>query len=170
MKYTIQTIDPQNGFLFFWGHTNPNGYLSQWYPCEFSYDNINFNCSEQWMMYYKAKSMNNEEYMKKILEAKAPNIQKRLGRKIPDFDIGYWEKIKFEVVVKGNLLKFSQNEDLKEKLLATKEVLVEASPFDKIWGIGLKKESVNANDPQKWNGQNLLGFAIMEVRDLLCSK
>ena len=82
-----------------------------------------------------------------------------------------WNQYKFEIVVRGNILKFSQNKELKKFLLSTNDaVLVEASPYDKVWGVGLKRDDVKINNPNKWQGENLLGFALMEVREKLQKK
>ena len=79
-----------------------------------------------------------------------------------------WKSARFDVVVKGNLAKFSQNERLKSYLLSTADrIIVEASPKDDVWGIGLEESAIDVINPRKWKGTNLLGFALMEVRDLL---
>ena len=102
----------------------------------------------------------------KIIKTKSPRQMKSLGRKVNGFDEGTWDKHKVAVVEKANLLKFSQNEDLKQLLLSTKgKTLAEASPFDKIWGIGYTAENARKNQSE-W-GTNLLGKALMKVRDSL---
>lgn len=93
---------------------------------------------------------------------------KKLGRKACDYDDEVWKEKRFDVVVKGNIAKFSQNEKLLDSLLSTGDkILVEASPKDTVWGIGLDESSSEAIQPLKWIGENLLGFALMEVRDIL---
>ncbi|SHF05931.1 conserved hypothetical protein, ribA/ribD-fused [Chryseobacterium takakiae] len=91
-----------------------------------------------------------------------------MGRKVKKFDLDIWNEHKYEIVKKGNFLKFSQNEGFKEFLLSTdNKILVEASPYDTIWGIGMLETDPNTKNPVQWNGENLLGFALMEVRDEL---
>lgn len=120
------------------------------------------------MMTRKARLFNDHEILEQILKAETPNQAKSLGRKVRNFDPQIWDEHKYEIVKQGNLLKFSQNEKFKEFLLSTGDrILVEASPYDKIWGIGMLETDPKAHDPSQWNGENLLGFALMEVRDLL---
>jgi len=104
------------------------------------------------------------------LNAGSPNQAKSLGRKVKNFDPKIWDEHKYEIVKQGNLLKFSQNEKFKTFLLATNnKILVEGSPYDKIWGIGMLESDSRAENPLLWNGENLLGFALMEVREELKS-
>lgn len=100
-----------------------------------------------------------------------PEILKQLGREVQHFDAEVWDAHKFDIVVKGNLAKFGQNPDLRKYLLNTGErILVEASPFDRIWGVGMREDDKDILHPQKWFGLNLLGFALMVVRDELKCK
>jgi ribA/ribD-fused uncharacterized protein len=116
----------------------------------------------------KARLFNDHEILEQILKAETPNQAKSLGRKVRNFDPKIWNENKYEIVKQGNFLKFSQNEKFKEFLLSTDDtILVEASPYDKIWGIGMLETNAKAKDPTQWNGENLLGFALMEVRDEL---
>lgn len=126
---------------------------------------------EQYMMYNKAKLFNDHSTAAEIMCVRDPKKIKALGRKVKNFKEEVWDKNKFEIVVRGNVLKFSQNKELKEFLLSTNDaVLVEASPYDKVWGVGLKRDDIKINNPNKWQGENLLGFAIMEVREELLKK
>ena len=114
------------------------GYLSQWWKSEFKIDGVKYNCCEQYMMAEKARLFNDYEILKEILECTDPNKIKSLGRKIKNFDSDIWDKNCFNIVKKGNYAKFSQNEKLKNLLLNyTCDIIVEASPLDKIWGVGL---------------------------------
>jgi ribA/ribD-fused uncharacterized protein len=161
-------------FLFFWGHkASKHGEvtkscLSQWFPAPFEWNGGRFPTAEHFMMASKAELFGDLETRQAILAAEDPGKAKALGRKVKSFDEEVWIRHRSRLVVEGNLLKFSQNPRLKKFLLATGDaVLVEASPMDAIWGIGLSADSNKAGDPTQWRGLNLLGFALMEVRDRL---
>jgi ribA/ribD-fused uncharacterized protein len=161
-------------YLFFWGHQkSKSGELtsscfSQWWTSPFIVENVRYNTAEHWMMSQKALLFNDREIYEKIIVAKSPAEAKKLGRQVSNFDEAIWNAKRFEIVIKGSLDKFTQHKDLKEFLLNTKErVLVEASPVDRIWGIGLTVDSEKAENPKCWNGLNLLGFALMKVRDII---
>lgn len=152
-------------FVFFWG-----GEFSQWFPSKFTVAGKEYSCAEQWMMAEKARAFNDWETLDKILTAKEPRVMKGYGRLVKNYDDEVWSKIRYQVVVKGNLAKFTQNEPLKKILLDTAERdIVEASPHDTIWGIGLGEWNEEILDKSKWRGQNLLGKALMEVRDIIRS-
>ena len=162
-------------YLFFWGHqskgnTISKSYFSQWYTSPFNEDGNRFATAEHYMMYGKAKLFNDLDAMDKALNAKNPGAVKAVGRAVKGFDQTIWNANKFDLVVKANLAKFSSNVDLKNFLINTgKRVLVEASPVDKVWGIGLAQDDDAASNPNLWKGENLLGFALMEVREQLQS-
>lgn len=164
-------------FLFFWGHTpskdgNINeSCLSQWYSSSFTDGNIVYNCAEQFMMAEKAKLFNDAEMRKQILSSIQPKEMKEFGRCVKNFDKTKWDNECYDIVKKGNIFKFSQNKQLWNYLKETKDrILVEASPRDKIWGIGMGKLNENVENPLMWHGKNLLGFVLTEVRDLLLEK
>lgn len=180
MKYNtdqlIETIESGEKikYVFFWGHqAHPDGRItsscfSQWWLDEFKVNNIVYRSAEHWMMARKAELFEDYEILEKIYDAKTPAEAKSLGRKVRNFIPSNWNEQKYQIVVEGNKHKFSQNPQLKEYLLQTNtRVLVEASPVDRIWGIGLAKDNRDVYDPSKWRGENLLGFALMEVRDHL---
>ena len=157
-------------FLLFWGHQKSASIsascLSQWYTSSFWQDETRYLCAEQYMMAKKAECFGDKEALEQILSAKDPAQMKALGRQVRGFDAKVWDEIKFGVVLNASYLKFSQNAPLRDFLLQTvSKVLVEASPVDKIWGIGLAASDENAQNPMKWRGQNLLGFALMRARD-----
>jgi hypothetical protein len=161
-------------FLFFWGHQlSKDGSItkscfSQWWVAPFEVDDIVYRTAEHWMMAGKARLFGDEVAAAKVLAAATPSAAKRAGRLVRDFVPEVWDKHKFEIVVAGNWHKFSKHTALKEFLLNTGEqVLVEASPKDKIWGIGMAGDHPDARNPAKWKGDNLLGFALMEVREKL---
>ena len=178
IKYNVDWVKNQviPEFVFFWGHkshgkTITKSCLSQFYPCRFKKDGIVYNCAEQYMMSEKAKVFKDEEAYQLILSESAPAQIKKYGRQIKNFNDEEWNKHKIKTVVEGNVLKFSQNEDLKEFLIETGDkILVEASPHDRIWGIGIDANNPDANNPNKWKGENLLGFSLMEVRDIIKNK
>lgn len=157
-------------FLFFWGHQIKNSEItkscfSQWYPSEFQIGIYKYLFMEQYMMAEKARLFGDNEIEKEIMNSINQKEIKALGRKVRNFDESTWNEEKYSIVLNGNYYKFMQNERLRQFLLSTKDaVLVEASPYDKIWGIGMLESSSNINNPLKWQGENLLGFALMEVR------
>jgi len=166
------------GFLFFWGHT-PGWFvgadkscLSQWFPAAFEVDGVTYATAEHFMMASKARVFEDTDKLEKILATSSPRKAKSLGRKVANFDAAIWREHSFEIVKQGNLAKFSQNSELQEFLLQETEdlTLVEASPVDKIWGIGLAEDHPDAVNPEKWQGENLLGKALMEVREVLRSR
>lgn len=146
----------------------PNGYLSNWYPSKFEVDGITFTSMEQYMMYKKAIYFKDEEIAQKMLATNSPEEIKALGRLVKNFDGRLWKGICQMVVYEGLKQKFLQNEDLMVELLATKDaILAECARTDDIWGIGLGMDDPRRLDIKEWNGQNLLGFALMMVRDNL---
>lgn len=150
-------------YIFFWG-----GIYSQWYRSIFVVDSIEYQCAEQYMMAEKARTFGDEVNLQKILSVDDPKKQKKWGRTVKNYDDDIWSRVRFDVVVRGNYAKFSQNEYLKKQLLATGDkIIVEASPYDKIWGIGLSEYDERCLYEAYWKGQNLLGKAIMKVRDML---
>ena len=145
-----------------------NGYLSNWYLSDFKVDSIQFSSMEQYMMYKKAIVFNNTKIAKEILETKDVSKIKALGRQVSNYNDTYWNGVRQIIIYKGLLEKFSQNKDLKKRLLNTgNDILAECAVQDKIWGIGLYMKDVNRWDMEKWRGENLLGFALMMVREEL---
>ncbi len=162
--------------VFFWGHQDrldnvTNACLSQWWHSDFEVDGKWYNCAEQYMMEQKALLFCDQLIGEQIMTSYSPLEQKKLGRKISHFDPEIWDAVKYDIVINGNKAKFIQNKQLKEFLLSTgNKILVEASPNDNIWGIGMDSSDPAVFSPFKWNGRNLLGFALMEVRDWLNNK
>lgn len=145
-----------------------NGYLSNWYMSDFVADNIKFTSMEQYMMYKKAQLFNDTEIMQEILSTDNVGKIKMLGRSVKNYDETMWNGVRQIVVYEGLYAKFNQNESLREKLLATEnDILAECAVSDCIWGIGLAMNDDKRLSTEKWRGQNLLGFAIMKVREKL---
>ena len=156
-------------FVFFWKERSP---FSQWHRCDFIINGIRFNCAEQYMMYQKAILFGDEQAAERILKANHPRKQKALGRQIRGYREDIWKANRETIVYDANYAKFIQNPDLKRTLLDTAgRTLVEASPVDRIWGIGLDKNHPDAKNREKWRGLNLLGEILTKLRDdLLQSK
>lgn len=167
--------DGQDGdFLFFWGHQpRPDGTigpscLSQWWPASFSVDGIAYPTAEHWMMAAKARLFGDDQALAAVLGAASPKDAKAVGRAVRGYREQDWAAARFGLVVAGSLAKFRQNPDLADFLRGTgRSVLAEASPRDRIWGIGMGAGNPDAGRPSRWRGSNLLGFALMNARDLL---
>ncbi|MEV0094251.1 NADAR family protein [Streptomyces sp. NPDC050738] len=158
-------------YLHFWGHTpRADGALSasclsQWWPSPFTVDGVEYATAEHWMMASKARLFGDADAERKALDAANPAVAKKAGRLVKGFDDAVWVRERYEIVVEGSVHKFGADPGLRDYLLATGErVLVEASPMDRIWGIGLAATDDRAQDPARWRGLNLLGFALMDAR------
>lgn len=146
------------------------GFLSQWHPSNFTVKGIDFVCAEQFMMYRKACLFEDDIMAEKILIAAHPSDHKRLGQHVRGFSQLEWDSNKIDIVHSGNLAKFTQNNGLRKKLLATGDaLLVEANPKDIIWGVGLAVDDPAISDPKNWRGPNLLGEVLMRVRTELAN-
>lgn len=152
----------KNDFVFFWGGT-----FSQWAPSNFVIDGILYTTAEQYMMAKKAALFNDTKAQLAIMSTKDPREQKAIGRKVIGFEKDTWEAVCRQYVYEANYAKFTQNLKMKAELLATHKEIVEASPEDKIWGIGLHENDPKAWDKETWQGTNWLGEAIMQVRTRL---
>ncbi|WP_219414910.1 NADAR family protein [Pseudonocardia nigra] len=164
-------------YLLFYGHSPLKSgrigasCLSQWWRAEFVVDGERYFTAEHFMMASKAELFGDHEAAGKIRAEPEPKGAKILGREVRGFEAGAWERQRFDIVVDGNLAKFGQHRDLREFLLSTGDkVLVEASKTDLVWGSGLARDEKNARNPDYWRGQNLLGFALMEVREQLAAR
>jgi hypothetical protein len=154
---------------FFW-----KGIFSQWHSSPFECKCIDgslhkFDNAEQYMMYNKACTFpGNEKIAQRILSSSDPSHIKNLGRQVQNFTESGWKKMRMKVVIYGNYAKFTQNPTLKNALLNTKNnILAEASPYDTIWGIGMSSSDSSAKNPKQWKGTNLLGIALMKVRECI---
>ena len=160
--------------LPFWGHkanadgSVGTGCLSQWWPAEFTVDGVAYPTAEHWMMAGKARLFDDPSGLAAVLAAPGPQAAKAAGRRVQGFDERQWKEARYGLVVAGNLAKFGQHADLRAFLLSTGDrVLVEASPYDRIWGIGIGPTHPDVHRPAAWRGKNLLGFALMDVREAL---
>lgn len=156
----VQGVDGKD-YLFFWG-----GFLSQWADSNFAIENITYNCAEQYMMAEKARLFKDENMLRKILTTTDPSQQKKYGRQVRNFDKNEWDAIAQDVVYDASMAKFTQNKHLKEQLLDTGDaILVEASPYDDVWGIKMFVDHPDILDPSKWKGKNWLGIACTKARE-----
>lgn len=159
------------GFTFFWRSASP---FSQWHPATFRAPDpwsgpggaeVEFGNAEQWMMACKAAHFRDRLTYERIMATRDPYQAKQLGRAVKPFHAGEWNRVAREYVRVGNLAKFSQNAHLRAALLATGDtILAEASPSDRVWGIGLGQDHPDARIPSRWRGTNWLGEVLMEVR------
>mgnify|MGYP003632501295 FL=1 len=147
-------------YHLFWG-----GHLSQWSRHSFTIGQDTYNCAEQYMMAMKARTFDDKIALDCIMASKDPAFQKAMGKKVKNFDPNIWSAVSMDIVLRGSLAKFTQNYDALSYLLAIREEIVEASPYDIIWGIGLGENDPDAQDKTKWRGENKLGIVLMEVRD-----
>jgi len=156
-------------FTFFWNNRTP---FSNWYPSVFVVDGTTFTRGEQYMMFMKAVVFGDIPTAELIMLTDDPQTQKNLGRQVRNYDDAVWSKVRFGIMVDGLYAKFSQNPKLKEALLVTVgTTMVEASPYDCIWGIGLTASDPRAQNEETWLGQNLMGKVLDKVRDMLvCDK
>lgn len=151
---------PAGRFHFFWG-----GPFSNWYLRDFEVDGLVYNCNEQFMMAEKARLFGDAASAARVMEARTPKEQKAIGRDVAPFDEAVWIENRVDIVAEGATAKFSQHDDLAAILLATDGArLVEASPHDRIWGIGLGERDPRARDPARWLGLNLLGGDVLTDR------
>lgn len=156
-----------NQNIFFFRPYGTNGYLSNFYSINFNINNIKFTSSEQAFMYYKCLTFDgdNKKLLSKILREFDPNKIKKLGRSVRYFKQDKWNEVKYNIMLKCIRNKFLQNRVIREKLINTyPRQLYEASPWDNIWGIGYDIDTAQVRDPETY-GQNLLGKALMEIRD-----
>ena len=164
-------------YLFFWGHQSKmtssapvvtKSCFSQWYQAPFTSDNCHFQTAEHYMMFAKAMLFDDKKSANKVLAAQSPGEAKAIGRTVANFNDQVWQQHRFEIVINANLAKFRAHNELANFLINTNDrVIVEASPVDSIWGIGMAQDNPKIEQPEHWRGLNLLGYALMEVRERL---
>ena len=160
-----------NSVICFHNPDEENGYLSNWYLADFMIDRIAFSSMEQYMMYQKAVVFDDTEIAKEILATSDVAEIKAYGRKVLNYNDTVWNGVRQIIIYRGLLEKFRQNKELAQQLLATEDaILAECAVKDRIWGIGLNMRDKDRLDIKKWKGQNLLGFALMEVRTCLAKE
>lgn len=143
-----------------------NGYLSNWYLSDFKVDGQLYSSMEQYMMHQKALTFDDYDTADEILNTDDVAVIKALGRTVKNYDDEVWDEVRYDIVYEGLLHKFLDNEKLRKKLLSTgKETLAECAVRDRIWGIGLSMKNKDRFNKNKWLGRNLLGTALMEVRE-----
>ncbi|MFI2619755.1 NADAR family protein [Streptomyces sp. NPDC018584] len=159
-------------YLYFWGHTPRRdgtlgaSCLSQWWPSPFTVDGVTYATAEHWMMAAKARLFDDADAERAVLAARTPAEAKNAGRLVRGFDEATWARERFGIVLTGSVHKFTSDPALRGFLRGTGErVLVEASPLDRVWGVGLAADDPRVQDPEKWRGPNLLGFALMGARE-----
>ena len=158
------------GIICFHNPDEENGYLSNWYPSCFRVDNINYSSKEQFMMYQKAICFKDSDMAAQILAEDDVSHIKQLGRLVERYNDHHWNGVRQIIVYNGLLAKFMQNDNLRAMLLNTQNaVLAECAVKDRIWGIGLSMKEADRFDRSKWKGQNLLGYALMMVREKINS-
>ena len=161
-------------FVLFWGHTPPKlgeigpHVFSQWWPHDFEEDRVAYPTAEHYMMAEKARLFEDDEALEQVLAAGSPGAAKSAGRRVRGFTDELWKQHRMNIVVRASTLKFGSDDVMRQFLLGTgSQVLVEASPVDAIWGIGMAKDDPAAQTPSQWKGLNLLGFALMQARAAL---
>ncbi len=163
--------DNNTKFIFFWKLHHKNEEFSNWYPRTFVIEGVRYNCVEQYMMAKKAILFGDVTIYQQIMQTEDPGKCKDLGKLVRGFDPATWDSCKYEIVYNGNYAKFTQNPDLMAKLKATGDaVMAEASPGDTIWGIGMTADDPKAKQPDQWQGENLLGKILMEIRSKYADK
>lgn len=144
------------------------GVFSQWYAVDLLLNGVAYNCAEQYMMAQKARLFGDHSMLDAIMKTNDPSEQKALGKRVQGFDVAQWESVARDVVMRANLSKFADNPKLRAKLLLTEgTALVEASPTDRIWGIGLHENDPRVHFRNQWQGRNWLGQVLTDLRGSL---
>lgn len=157
-----------NQYVFFWGNQD---IYSQWYKAGFTIGNVTYNCCEQFMMAEKARLFNDLDTLALIMATNDPKKQKALGRQVKGYDDVKWREHAKMAVYRGNYAKFTQNPLLAAEMLQHRgKTFVEASPYDKVWGIGMTEDDPRAQDPAQWDGTNWLGEIVtLVMEDIITS-
>lgn len=152
-----------DNIIYFWRPYESYGQFSNWSNHPITENGITFKTAEHYIMYRKAKCMNDESILNQIIDAKTPDLAKKLGRKVKNWDEAKWTEHREKIMFDTLLLKVNQNTEVKDLLIKTGDsIIAEASPYDSIWGTGVSKE--NSKGPESWKGLNLLGKTWTKVR------
>lgn len=163
MEYNRYLFKCTDTHLYFY-----KGVFSQWFPSRFKIGDQEYNCAEQWMMERKARHFGDLIAAERILKSDSPGEMQKIGRLVKNYDEEEWKRVRFDYVVVGNFAKFTANSIIQHDLTNTKNlILVEGSPYDHIWGVGLGWDNPLIEDEANWQGLNLLGKALVEVRERL---
>ena len=161
----MERQNTETNLIGFWRESDPLGCCSNWYPAGFRFAGEGFATSEHWMMWQKARAMGDWNMVDKILDAPTPRRAKELGAQVAPYDGALWDDVREELVYYGVREKFLQNPELADLLLSTgSALLAEASPHDRVWGVGLTADDPLFGDVAAWKGSNLLGRVCMRVR------
>ena len=168
IKEKLKVAGQEVEAFFFHLPTEPHGFLSNWYPSPFDFDGIHFSSAEQYIMYQKCVLFGDDTSAKAVLATDNTQEQQTIGRKAKGYVGGVWAGMRQLVAIRGLMAKFSQKEALKQKLLATGDAwLVECANSDKTWACGRSLNDDRRFDAARWDGDNILGFALMEIRKKL---
>lgn len=162
----IRVTDKYAFFYVEW----PSNFAKADFEWEYAGEKHRFFCTEQAFMWAKAMKFGDRSAAAKILAADTPPLCKAYGREVENYVEGEWEAVRYGIMRDVNLEKYRQNPGLREKLLDPKfdgKTFVEASPYDRIWGVGFRQDDPAIDDERNWKGRNLLGKAITEVRGIL---
>lgn len=163
---TVDDLPRPDAFEAF--HPFLKGVFSQWHATSFRLEDHDFATAEQWMMFGKARLFGDETVAAAILATPDPSVQKRLGQTVAAFDQATWDAHKVDIVHRGSMAKFAQNDGARRQLRSTAPaMLVEANPRDWIWGVGLSADDASIHGPENWRGENLLGRILTDVRNRL---
>lgn len=157
----------KDNLVTFWNTSGEFGCFSNWKKSIFKVGEIEFYNMEQFIMYQKALLFGDVEVAEKILKEKNPKEIKKFGREVKNFNAEIWSRNLFHLCSVGMVEKFNQNPDMKNILISTgNKTIVEASPYDKIWGIGMSETDEDILNMSKW-GENILGKMLCYTRNLI---
>lgn len=162
----MNNMEHNKQYTYFW-----SGPFSQWFKSDFTINGKQFCTAEQYMMWSKAVVFEDYDIAEAVLKTRNAARQKALGRQVRNFDADRWAKVSVDVVYRANHAKFTQNKPLFDALMTTAgTVIVEASPHDAIWGIGLTEADARVTDPKDWPGNNILGSVLTRLREDLINQ
>jgi ribA/ribD-fused uncharacterized protein len=168
LKERLKINDREYDAVYFHRPEEPNGYLSNWFASDFDLDGIHYTSAEQYIMYQKCMLFGDRTSAEAVLATKDVALQQKIGRNARGYIGNVWSGARQAIAMRGLYAKFSQNIDLREMLLNTGDAyLVECAGSDKVWACGIRLSDDQRLDASNWTGENILGFALMEVRERL---